>query len=61
MFSPGFVCGFVFEFVCEQDNSKTYRRILMNFQDMFENLNARAVSILGVIWTIIWIFWIHEM
>ena len=27
MFSPGFVCGFV----CEQDNSKTYGRILMKF------------------------------
>ena len=27
MFSPGFVC----EFVCEQDNSKTYGWILMKF------------------------------
>ena len=29
MFSPGFVCGFVSLFVCEQDNSN-YGRILMN-------------------------------
>ena len=29
MFSPGFVCGFVSLFVCEQDNSKTCGRILM--------------------------------
>ena len=33
MFSPGFVCGFVSLFVslciCEEDNSKTYVRILM--------------------------------
>ena len=28
-FSPGFVC----EFVCEQDNSKTYGRILMKFSE----------------------------
>ena len=27
MFLPGFVC----EFVCDQDNSKTYGRILMKF------------------------------
>ena len=27
MFSPWFVCGFV----CEQDNSKSYGRILMKF------------------------------
>ena len=31
MFSPGFVCGFVSLFVCEQDNSKTYGWILMKF------------------------------
>ena len=31
MFLPGFVCEFVCVFVCEQDNSKTYRRILMKF------------------------------
>ena len=35
MFSPGFVCGLVSlcvcEFICEQDNSKTYGRILMKF------------------------------
>ena len=29
MFSPGFVCGFVSVFVCEQDNSNTHGRILM--------------------------------
>ena len=32
MFLPGFVCAFVsLMFVCEQDNSKTYGRILMKF------------------------------
>ena len=31
MFSPGFVCGFVILFVCEQANSKPYGRILMKF------------------------------
>ena len=28
MFSPGFVCGFVSLFVCEQDNSKSYGQIM---------------------------------
>ena len=31
MFLPGFVCGFVSLFVCEQDYSKTYGQILMKF------------------------------
>ena len=31
MFSHVFVCGFVSLFVCEQDNSKTYGRIMMKF------------------------------
>ena len=31
MFSPDFVCGFMSLCVCEQDNSKTYGQILMNF------------------------------
>ena len=34
MFSPGFVC----EFVCEQDNSKTYGRILMKFSGYVLNV-----------------------
>ena len=31
MFSPGFVCLSVCLFVCEQDNSKKYGRILIKF------------------------------
>ena len=38
MISPGFVCLSVFcLFVCEQDNSKTYGRILINFSGYVRN------------------------
>ena len=37
MFSPGFVCLSVHLFVCEQDNSKTYGRILIKFSGYVRN------------------------
>ena len=60
MFLCLFVCGLVCLFVCEQDNSKTYGRILTKFSGYSEKVKGRNDSILGEI-RIIWIFWIHEM
>ena len=49
-------------FVCEQDNSKTYGRILIKFSEyMSEMVKGRSDYILRVIQITVLIFWINEI